>query len=378
MTLAMFSLVVLSLTVAAVLLTATHVAFGDPEVTTGGWHLRGELPGPTIDLASKLDGGPVSMDAFRGIGVVETIPVQAIQTDRSYARWGSSSMLVVNSGFTQDVRSEIIGARDQRLIWRQLTEKPGTAIVGAGLLSTSGNDLRIEAQEGPGFRPFALWIRDTRSTKPAIRLEVIGIADGRGPYTRTIVVGTSAVSGWPAADRQSYVFALAHPEEARDVALGLNLALPELGVQVIGDDLRLMQGVRGLLTMVLLGYMGIGLISGLAALAVISTRAVVERRRQLGTLRALGASARGVMSMLLIESGLVALGGALLGVSVGLIVAYQIVGLLVRQTPELRFTVPWQQLAMLILIVLLTGLLTTAGPARQAGRLAPAEALREA
>jgi ABC-type lipoprotein release transport system permease subunit len=59
-------------------------------------------------------------------------------------------------------------------------------------------------------------------------------------------------------------------------------------------------------------------------------------------------------------------------------VANQIVTVLVRQTPELRFTVPWDQLATLIGVVLLTGLLTTIIPARQAGRLAPAEALREA
>ena len=138
-----------------------------------------------------------------------------------------------------------------------------------------------------------------------------------------------------------------------------------------------MQGVRGLLTTVLQGYMAIGLISGLAALAVISARAVVERRRQLGTLRALGASGRAITTMLLLESGLVAGAGALLGIGVGLVVANQIVDILVRQTPELRFTIPWDQLGMLIGVVLVTGLLTTIVPARQAGRLAPAEALRE-
>ena len=37
----------------------------------------------------------------------------------------------------------------------------------------------------------------------------------------------------------------------------------------------------------------------------------------------------------------------------------------------------WDQLGILIGIVLVTGLLTTIVPARQAGRLAPAEALRE-
>ncbi|MFN0073056.1 MAG: ABC transporter permease [Chloroflexota bacterium] len=379
MTLAMFSLVVLSLTVAGVLLTVTHVAFGDPEVTSGGWHLRGEKDGPPLDVQASMTGGPLAFDTFSGFGTTATISAQAIVTGGADARWGAASVLAVDAPFTASVSSQVNGAASApRELWRQLSDTPGTAIVGAGFLTSSGNDLRISVPEGSPFRPFTVWIRDTRSTQAAIQLEVIGIADGRGPYNRSVLVGQQSLAAWPIPERFTYLFSISDPVIARDVALGINLALPELNAQVIGDDLRLMQGVRGLLTMVLQGYMAIGLISGLAALAVISTRAVVERRRQIGTLRALGASARGVTTMLLLESGLVAVAGALLGIGVGLTVAHQIVMILVRQTPELRFTIPWEQLSLLVLIVLVTGLLTTIVPARQAGRLSPAEALREA
>jgi putative ABC transport system permease protein len=378
MTLAMFALVVLSLTVAGVLLTVTHVAFGDPEVTSGGWHLRGEKDGSRLDVTSALGASFVDMESFSGTGVSTTVPVQAIQLGAPDARWGTASVTAVDAQFTQSVSSEARGAAgDSRALWRRLGESPGSAIIGAGLFSPNGNDVRLSANQGRQFKPFAIWIRDTRSTQPAVRLEVIGIADGRGPYNRSIVVGEQTLQAWPAPDRYTYLFALQEPERARDIALAVNFAMPELNVQVIGDDLRLMQGVRGLLTTVLQGYMAIGLISGLAALAVISVRAVVERRRQLGTLRALGASGRAITTMLLLESGLIAAAGALLGVAVGLVVANQIVGILVRQTPELRFTIPWDQLGLLIGVVLITGLLTTIVPARQAGRLAPAEALRE-
>jgi putative ABC transport system permease protein len=135
--------------------------------------------------------------------------------------------------------------------------------------------------------------------------------------------------------------------------------------------------VRGLLNAILQGFMGVGLLAGVAALGTLSTRAVVERRRQIGMLRALGFSARAVGAGLLVESGLVALLGAGLGVGVGLFVAQGTVAYLGRQNPELRFSVPWEQVAVVVLLALGAALVMTLLPARQAARLTPAEALRE-
>jgi putative ABC transport system permease protein len=126
--------------------------------------------------------------------------------------------------------------------------------------------------------------------------------------------------------------------------------------------------------------MGVGLLAGVAALGTLSTRAVVERRRQIGVLRALGFTARAVSLGLLVESAVVALGGAALGVGVGLFVAQSTVTFLrlSRSNAELVFSIPWDQLALLVAVALGAALLVTAVPARQAARLTPAEALREA
>lgn len=378
LTLSMFALVVLGLTVASVLLTVTHVAFGDPEVTTGGWTIRADRPGAPVPILPLLRDAPVGSVEFDGVGATASYSVQAIQLDAGEPRWRSSTVVAVDSGFTDTVRTTLTSApADQRDAWRQLQAQPGTAIVGAGLLADSITDLSIAAREGNEFQPFTLWIRDTRSTQSAQRLQVIGLADARGPYSRMILTGSSTLQAWPEPERSTYFFALNPDSNPRDVSLALSLALPDLSAQPIGEELRLMQGVRGLLTAVIQGYMGIGLVSGLCALGVISTRAVVERRRSIGVLRALGATSRGVALMLLFESGIVAVLGAALGAGVGLIVSQQVVAQLVRQTPELRFSIPWDQIGVLMLIVLITALLTTVIPAFQAARMSPATALRE-
>ena len=59
--------------------------------------------------------------------------------------------------------------------------------------------------------------------------------------------------------------------------------------------------------------MGLGLIVGVAALGVISARAVVERRQQIGVLRAIGFRRGMVQLSFLLESSFIALTAIVVG-----------------------------------------------------------------
>src|SRR5260370_36697413 len=64
LTLTMFALVVLSLTVSSVMLTATRVAYADPDAITGGWDIHVQSTLPPRDLSADLAGsGVLSPDA---------------------------------------------------------------------------------------------------------------------------------------------------------------------------------------------------------------------------------------------------------------------------------------------------------------------------
>jgi putative ABC transport system permease protein len=373
LTLTMFALVVLSLTVSAVMLTATRVAYADPDAVTGGWDIHVTSTLPPRDLATDLAGsGVVSPDAFSAIGAASPLLIEGIQTDAAGARWAPIRVLAVDDAFVRGVRTPLMAGGS----WSQLT-RPGTAIVGAGLLRSVPNRLRVIAGEGSDFHQVTLWLRDTRGTQPAVRVEVVGVADGRGPLGNQVVVNAATLAGWPPPENGGYYLSVPAGANARELAAGLNLAAPDLKASTIGDELRLVQGVRGLLNMILQGFMGVGLLAGVAALGTLSTRAVVERRRQIGVLRSLGFTARAVSFGLLVESAVVALLGAALGVGVGLFVAQNTVTFLSAVSPELRFSIPWDQLALVVLVSLGAALLMTILPARQAGKLTPAEALRE-
>jgi putative ABC transport system permease protein len=125
------------------------------------------------------------------------------------------------------------------------------------------------------------------------------------------------------------------------------------------------------------GFLALGLVVGVAGLGVVMVRAVRERRRTVGVLRALGFPARVVRRAFLIESSFVALEGILLGTALSVVTSY----LLFRNDDELRagaggFPVPWLAIAVLVGATAAASLAATAWPARKAARIRPAVALR--
>ena len=69
------------------------------------------------------------------------------------------------------------------------------------------------------------------------------------------------------------------------------------------------------------GFMALGLLTGIAALGVIAFRSVVERRQQIGMLRAIGYQTGTVAMTFVLESGFIAVMGILSGVVGGMIIA---------------------------------------------------------
>jgi putative ABC transport system permease protein len=132
------------------------------------------------------------------------------------------------------------------------------------------------------------------------------------------------------------------------------------------EEFRNSLSIQFLFQQLLLGFLTVGLVVGVAALGVISTRAVVERRQQIGMLRALGFQRSMVSWVFLIESSFVALLGIGLGIGLALIPASQMVSDMAVDIPGL----------IVFGLAYSMTLLTTWLPAVQASKVEPAEALR--
>jgi putative ABC transport system permease protein len=123
------------------------------------------------------------------------------------------------------------------------------------------------------------------------------------------------------------------------------------------------------------GYLGLGLVVGIAGLAVVMVRAVRERRREIGMLRALGFGWRTVGRSFAIESGYIAVEGTLIGAGLALLTISNIVAN-TDTFGDLPLTVPWTSLLVLLAGTVAASLLATAGPAISETRIKPAVALR--
>ena len=126
------------------------------------------------------------------------------------------------------------------------------------------------------------------------------------------------------------------------------------------------------------GFLGLGLLVGVAALGVISARAVVERRQQIGVMRAIGFRGRSVQVAFLLESSFVALTAIVVGTLLGLLLAWNIIRDQQAQPSweGLELVVPWLNLLVIFAVVYLVAIAATLAPAIRASRIRPAEALR--
>ncbi len=103
---------------------------------------------------------------------------------------------------------------------------------------------------------------------------------------------------------------------------------------------------------------------------------MVERRQQIGMLRAIGYQARMVQLSFLIESSFITILGIALGTGLGLLLSASLIADFANEMPGLRFNPPWGEIGLIVLGSYLFSLVATYWPAHSAARIYPAEALR--
>ena len=114
---------------------------------------------------------------------------------------------------------------------------------------------------------------------------------------------------------------------------------------------------------------GLGLLVGTIGLAAIAVRNVLERRRELALLRAIGYSSRDVRVMILAETGLLLLLGLVSGIACAVVA---IAPTLLERGGAAR----GGSLALLLIAVLASGLLSSVAAARAAAKGSLVEALK--
>jgi putative ABC transport system permease protein len=121
----------------------------------------------------------------------------------------------------------------------------------------------------------------------------------------------------------------------------------------------------------LIGVAAIAMIVGGIGIANTMLVSVRERVREIGTRKAIGARRRDIGRQFLVEAVIVSLGGAVVGIILGLALIKP-----VGNAVNVTAVASWQGVALAFGSALIVGILAGYFPAQQAGRLDPVEALR--
>ncbi|HLC87325.1 MAG TPA: ABC transporter permease [Candidatus Nanoarchaeia archaeon] len=149
-------------------------------------------------------------------------------------------------------------------------------------------------------------------------------------------------------------------------------------IQTPEELLRSFGTVLNIITAFLLGVAGISLLVGSIGIANTMYTSVLERTKEIGVMKAIGAKNSDVLYIFVIESGILGLvGGAIgifFGIGVGKIIEYIAVNQLGINLLKVVF--PWYLIVGCLLFAFVIGSLSGLLPARQGSKLKPADTLR--
>jgi putative ABC transport system permease protein len=153
----------------------------------------------------------------------------------------------------------------------------------------------------------------------------------------------------------------------------------EVGTEIeyVGEADNVAQNRTVTTSIAVLGFLIVAI--SMVGLANAITMSVIERTREVGILRTIGARARDVRRIFAVESVAIACIGWLIGVPVGYVLERFLVWLVKREVNvEIAFTFPLRNVVLALVGTVLLALLITLLPIRRAVRYRPGAALRYA
>ena len=395
-TLAMFTLVVFTLVMGAATSGSFISAYDNEREFAGGFEIRADsvAASPVADMAGEVEGTPALAHRIDAVASQSVLFGKARQVgtptkEGSYPVYGFDDTFL--DATTYEFAATARGYESARDVWQAMRTTPGLAVVDPLVVPRRENfnfavppDFKLSGfyLEDGAFDPVTISVRDPQTDK-VVRLKVIGVLKDSVAITMYGISTSQRTLAATFGDRvrpTTYHFSVRSGSDEEAVASDLEAAFVSNGLeaQAMSDLLHDAVASSWTFNRLILAFMGLGLLVGVAALGVISARSVVERRQQIGVLRSIGFQRRMVQAAFLLESSFISLVAIVVGTTLGLILAFNVINSTSESqgTTNVELVVPWGTLGIVFFIVYAASLITTLLPALRASRVEPAEALR--
>ncbi len=238
-------------------------------------------------------------------------------------------------------------------VWKALAEDPHLVVTPS--YQNPGMILTLAGPDGP------VQFRVAGATKTLALWGLVGSEAAMAPF-KTLPIGTTILAKTaPGADATAVVRQIEREVFSRGA--------DTMTVKEIADSLS--GGTQAVVEFMRL-VMGMGLLVGVFSLGILALRAVIERRRSIGMLRALGYRPGQVLAGIVSEGLITTTCGALVGIGVGILISLVVMNVF---RPGARLEID-ASLALIVGLIYLSVLAVTIPPALRAARLPAVEALR--
>lgn len=425
LTVSMFALVIFVLMSFSILNQSFSGLLQTPENVTGGFDVRAEISDdlPIEDIEADIDASPdLELSDFELIVGQSYIELAGRQVDGEEARFLELQVRGTEPEYFRATKLKITAADPSylppdtdieddddraRAVWDALAQNPQLVVI------SSDHAVEIPAFAGVDPTEGLMKLEDVEFGPDGLTFEAKEIeivsgaqADISNSVKRTVIAviddlaesieGTS--DGGPApgfvgiyTDHQIfselsdepvpftiYRMNLAEGIDPSRVASTLQTVFLDNSMLAVGtvEEVSTATAQNEQFSLLFQGFMGLGLVVGVAALGVLSLRAVNERRMQIAIMRCIGYRARMIRIQFIMESIFITVIGTGLGMGLGALISWSFLDDIAGSNQGLTFDIPWASILVVVGITVIAALITTYVPARQASQVYPAEALR--
>ena len=423
LTVSMFALVIFVLMSFSILNQSFSALLQTPENVTGGFDVRAEISDdlPIEDIDAAIAASPdLNIGDFTFVGGQANITAAAREIDGEEARFLELNVRGTEPEYFEETALKITAADKSflpdgidtedadalaRAVWDALAQDPTLAVI--------ASEHVIDIQ-GPGVpsNDHLLKLEDpgaiTTGEFNATEIEIIGggEADTSRRANRTVIAVIDDIAesiegqsdGGPPPGFEGiytdyqifgeltdepvpftiYRINVAEGVDPSRMAATLQTVFLDHSMLAVDTDQELRTNVaqNEQFSLLFQGFMGLGLVVGVAALGVLSLRAVNERRMQIAIMRCIGYRARMIRIQFMMESIFITVIGTGLGLALGALISWSFLDDISGSNQGLAFNIPWMSILVVVGITVAAALITTYVPARQASQVYPAEALR--
>ncbi len=398
LTVAMFGLIIFTLMIFSVLNGIGDIASEQPERVTGGFDIKANVS-TELPIEGQIEDS-LNMDDYSSVFGSSNLDIEVSELDGENKSFKTSKLISYEKEFMTTTKWRMAhfdpnyGSTDVE-IWESLRNNPNL-IVASGSIIPSGDPFGppdrsfktsyIEPGDEKEIESFDVNIRKRNSTEEATKFTVIGLVERLAEETGFGGGGAKFYSTYSNGNiianeklpLETYYFSLSGDQSPTDNAQKLERTFLANGMNAYGllNRLEEEQATSNAFNKLFQGFSGLGLVVGVAAIGVLSVRAVVERRQSIGVLRAIGFRSSMIRTQFLIESSFITILGIVVGIFLGILQSWLIYLEISKELEGAKFVIPFGEVGFLIGLTIIASILASVIPANEASKTYPAEALR--